>query len=1117
MFVLLCMLLLGSSCSFQRVLVVGVQQQQRRLNASRRSRRSCPNGTGAATSWLGGRRTSSNHQFPWTTRNSKPSVGLLFSTLRDSDLATYNMNDNTDIQTVVENDQIGYVDDDDKNNNDDDNNIKQEGKIPTNQELAMQRMQVSRAKRNARYQSQQRKVHRNYRLKQIIDKEQRQEQQQKHDNVGVGNTTMNKNLESLINATSLSETENANGSTSSGTTSSPAALLTSSFLYAVKVSVGNVLRQEMKLSGREKRGRVFIENTSPAVHSIKGLQQELFAFFRSLRKNSFVLSAGYPLLSDDGSVLRPVDESKRGKDDEEDEAQVSANKNSTLPPPQLWNIESDDDVQKTFAAAKEFFTNNSNVLKRPSIVIYIQRNPKAPPPPPPPSFLLNLPDPTQSPSMTMLSFYAFPPGEGIANPDQFAMQLQKQWKPFHALGRVYVAKEGVNAQMSVPTNVLSNFVQCCESIPEFAYMENGINIDPVPLSMQDFATAGTPADGGGSSDTKEGGASSAPPFRGLHIRVRSQVVADGLDKALDWQSAGYDMPPLEWHATLQNVQEQREKMAVSEEQEEKQTCENENDDTNRLPVILDCRNTYETDVGIFEGAEPLGTQNFRDTWDTLRKRLADTPKDAPIMTYCTGGIRCVKVGAYLTQEMGFTNVSRLAGGIIAYDRALQQQDATDSVEASKESSLFKGTNFVFDGRLGRPITEDSMGACITCGAKTSLVSNCRNSNCHKRMIQCEKCRTKYHGTCSTACKNRLLHGTASLGDPDTREKDENTEETTQEVRVFDSLDDYSAGQSTPPPSLYREMEFNTKVLIPTGSHMVSGETQGRLLKQLAAMSRHGRILELGTFTAYATSCLLEGACQAAESMENESKQPQSGTGSRQQGPYIMTMERDGQAFDVAVAQMQLVTRHGFGEEAAEALCGLRSNSNAVNEPPSVPHIEDDLVSLECSGHNKVGCDLVHVSDALATLEEMAAGRGTFVPGAPFDLVFVDADKTRLFEYADACLSSDRLLHKGGLIVVDNVLWKGLVLEAAAGNAMNKKMDDLSASSTSSDGSHDGDNNDHHNKNNGIDPGEAEMKRNRRARKLANKMHQFNSAIARDHRAEVLVLPLRDGLSIIRKK
>jgi hypothetical protein len=51
--------------------------------------------------------------------------------------------------------------------------------------------------------------------------------------------------------------------------------------------------------------------------------------------------------------------------------------------------------------------------------------------------------------------------------------------------------------------------------------------------------------------------------------------------------------------------------------------------------------------------------------------------------------------------------------------------------------LLKGTNFVFDGRLGRPITEDAMGVCVTCGNKTSAVSNCRNDYCHKRMIQCE--------------------------------------------------------------------------------------------------------------------------------------------------------------------------------------------------------------------------------------------------------------------------------------------------------------------------------------------------------------------------------------------
>ena len=135
-------------------------------------------------------------------------------------------------------------------------------------------------------------------------------------------------------------------------------------------------------------------------------------------------------------------------------------------------------------------------------------------------------------------------------------------------------------------------------------MENGVNVDPVPIPIKEFATAGVPVNG-----------KPAPPFRNLHVRVRNQVVADGLDKSLDWQSAGYDMPPLEWHTKLQQ----------------------QNDDEETKPILLDCRNNYETDIGRFDGAEPLNTDNFRDSWDVLRERLAETPKDAPIMTYCTGG------------------------------------------------------------------------------------------------------------------------------------------------------------------------------------------------------------------------------------------------------------------------------------------------------------------------------------------------------------------------------------------------------------------------------------------------------------------------------------------------
>jgi predicted sulfurtransferase len=215
----------------------------------------------------------------------------------------------------------------------------------------------------------------------------------------------------------------------------------------------------------------------------------------------------------------------------------------------------------------------------------------------------------------MLSFYAFPP-MGLADPDAFALQLRKRFKPFHALGRVYVAVEGVNAQMSVPTNVVPHFVRCCQSIPNFGeYIENGINVDPVPVSRNEQHGADPSSDDEATVPTT--------PFKNLHIRVRRQVVADGLAKAYDWQSAGYDMPPLEWHEALHRATLRRERLqlpaSVSEVEDEP------------LPILLDCRNKYETDIGTFEGAEPLNTENFRDSWGVLEERLKDVPKDAPIM------------------------------------------------------------------------------------------------------------------------------------------------------------------------------------------------------------------------------------------------------------------------------------------------------------------------------------------------------------------------------------------------------------------------------------------------------------------------------------------------------
>jgi caffeoyl-CoA O-methyltransferase len=302
-------------------------------------------------------------------------------------------------------------------------------------------------------------------------------------------------------------------------------------------------------------------------------------------------------------------------------------------------------------------------------------------------------------------------------------------------------------------------------------------------------------------------------------------------------------------------------------------------------------------------------------------------------------------------------------------------------------------------------------------------------------------------------------------------------ETTQSTTAaFQSLDDYSMGYSSPIPSLYQEMEFNTRAYLPSGSHMVSGAAQGRMLTQLASMTREGRILELGTFTGYATVCFLEGARNVGQVIMTDAT---NNHGNVQGGPYVMTMERDGRAFNLAAAHLQVVAEHGFTAAGAEAACALRTQ---------VPEVDEETVSVSLEGI--AGCDLLRVTDALATVEAIADGTANVQP-APFDLVFVDADKTRLLDYVEACLTSDLLLKRGGLIVVDNVLWKGLVLEASTGQFS-------SVTDT-------------------VTTGQDELRKNRRARKLATQMHRFNAAIVQDERVEVLMLPMRDGLSVIRKR
>ena len=175
--------------------------------------------------------------------------------------------------------------------------------------------------------------------------------------------------------------------------------------------------------------------------------------------------------------------------------------------------------------------------------------------------------------------------------------------------------------------------------------------------------------------------STLPTFNRLVVRTRDAILRSGLEKnddgAFDWDDAGMELTPEEWDADLRK---------------------------SSSGILLDCRNSYESALGTFAGADPLGTDVFSESWDILKEKTKDLDTSDPIRIFCTGGIRCVKVGAYLKQELGFEDVRRLEHGIIGYERWATEagkeanSGRTEDDESASKDSLWEGENFLFDKR-----------------------------------------------------------------------------------------------------------------------------------------------------------------------------------------------------------------------------------------------------------------------------------------------------------------------------------------------------------------------------------------------------------------------------------
>jgi UPF0176 protein len=146
-------------------------------------------------------------------------------------------------------------------------------------------------------------------------------------------------------------------------------------------------------------------------------------------------------------------------------------------------------------------------------------------------------------------------------------------------------------------------------------------------------------------------------------------------------------------------------------------------------VFFDGRNAYEAKVGKFKDAVVPDTKRTRDFVAEIESGKYNDIKDKPIVTYCTGGVRCEILSA-LMKKRGFKDVYQMDGGIVKYG------------EKYGDDGLWEGNLYIFDGRMNHKFSEKAkdIGECIHCKSKTSNYENCANMPCNKLVLICDGCK-----------------------------------------------------------------------------------------------------------------------------------------------------------------------------------------------------------------------------------------------------------------------------------------------------------------------------------------------------------------------------------------
>ena len=274
----------------------------------------------------------------------------------------------------------------------------------------------------------------------------------------------------------------------------------------------------------------------------------------------------------------------------------------------------------------------------------------------------------------IILYYGFAP---VADPEAVKLWQKTLCESLGLKGRILISKHGINGTLGGDMSALKKYVRQTKEFAGFKKI--------------DFKWS----DGTGND------------FPRLRVRTRSELVAFGDPEAVKVDAKGVvgggkHLKPAQVDAL------------VAERGDE--------------VVFFDGRNAYEAEIGKFKNAIIPNVQTSHDFIAEIESGKYDDIKDKPIVTYCTGGIRCEILSAIMV-ERGFKEVYQIEGGIVRYG------------ESQGDESLWEGSLYVFDDRLNVNFTDKAktIGKCENCASPTSKFRNCANLGCKDLILLCEDC------------------------------------------------------------------------------------------------------------------------------------------------------------------------------------------------------------------------------------------------------------------------------------------------------------------------------------------------------------------------------------------